>query len=489
VSGSNPFDPDTTIDGSTFGSLMYEVTVHPRAAQSLRTIAGPDAGHHYEERLAAARRILHGRSVWQVNSTSEGGGVAELLQSCLGYLVADGIDARWLVIDGDPGFFGITKRIHNRLHGVLGDGGPLGDEERRHYDDVTRSNAVDMGRSVRAGDIVVVHDPQPLGLVPILRSLGATVIWTCHIGADTPNALVRSAWEFLLPDARAAQAVTFTRSAYAWDGLEPERVHVLPPCIDHASPKNVAIDPDRMAAILVAAGLVSIAGHGGDATFARSEGTQARVSHTAQMTPDTPLPPDVPVVLQVSRWDALKDPLGVIRGFVDEPGITEAHLILAGPMPGAVADDPEAATVREEVHELWESLSAAHRRRVHLANLPADDVDENATVVNALQRHADVVVQKSVAEGFGLTVTEAMWKGRALVAAGVGGIRDQIEDGVSGILVDPRDLTAFGKAVEALLGDPSLAARLGAAAERRVRDRYLAPHYLGAYLKLFAELA
>jgi trehalose synthase len=468
---------------------MYEVSVHPRPARSLRTIAGAEAGRRYEQRLADARRILDGRSVWQINSTSEGGGVAELLRSCLGYLLDDGIETRWVVIDGDPEFFRITKRIHNRLHGVLGDGGPLGDPERRRYDDVTRSNAIDLRRSVRAGDVVVVHDPQPLGLVPILRSLGATVIWTCHIGADTPNALVRSAWDFLLPDARAAEAVTFTRAAYAWEGLEPGRVHVLPPCIDHASQKNVEIDPDRTAAILGAAGLVSNGGHDGEATFERSDATQARVSHTVQLTPDTPLPLDAPLVVQVSRWDALKDPLGVIRGFVDVPGIGEAHLMLAGPMPGTVADDPESATVREDVQELWASLPAGDRRRVHLANIPTDDVAENATIVNALQRHAAVVVQKSLAEGFGLTVTEAMWKERALVAAGVGGIRDQIQDGVSGLLVDPRDLTAFGNAVGSLLGDASLAAGLGAAAHRRVRDRYLAPHYLGAYLELFAELA
>ena len=468
---------------------MYEVTVHPRAAQSLRTIAGPDVGHLYERRLAAAREVLRGRSVWHVNSTSEGGGVAELLRSCLGYLADDGVDTRWIVIEGDPEFFAITKRIHNRLHGVLGDGGPLGDAERRHYDDVTRSNAADIGRSVRAGDVAVLHDPQPLGLAPILRSQGATVVWTCHIGADTPNELVRSAWSFLLADARAAHAVTFTRSAYAWDGLEPERVQVLPPCIDHGSPKNVAIDPDRTAAILGAAGLVSSSGHGGDATFVRSDGTQAHVSHVAEVTQDIPLPPDVPVVAQVSRWDALKDPLGVIRGFVEEPGITDAHLLLAGPMPGSVVDDPEAAVVLEEVHDQRERLSAAQRRRVHLANLPTEDVEENAAMVNALQRHANVVVQKSLAEGFGLTVTEAMWKRRTLVAARVGGIRDQIDDGVSGILVDPRDLTAFGNAVEAVLADPALEARLGAAAELRVRERYLAPQYLGAYLRLFAELA
>jgi len=468
---------------------MYEVTVHPRAAQSLRTIAGPDVGHLYERRLAAAREVLRGRSVWHVNSTSEGGGVAELLRSCLGYLADDGVDTRWIVIEGDPEFFAITKRIHNRLHGVLGDGGPLGDAERRHYDDVTRSNAADIGRSVRVGDVAVLHDPQPLGLAPILRSQGATVVWTCHIGADTPNELVRSAWSFLLADARAAHAVTFTRSAYAWDGLEPERVQVLPPCIDHGSPKNVAIDPDRTAAILGAAGLVASSGRGGDATFVRSDGTQARVSHVAEVTQDIPLPPDAPLVAQVSRWDALTDPLGVIRGFVEEPGITDAHLLLAGPMPGSVVDDPEAAVVLEEVHDQWERLSAAQRRRVHLANLPTEDVEENATMVNALQRHADVVVQKSLAEGFGLTVTEAMWKRRTLVAARVCGIRDQIDDGVSGILVDPRDLTAFGNAVEAVLADPALEARLGAAAELRVRERYLAPQYLGAYLRLFAELA
>jgi len=467
---------------------MHTVTVHPRAAGSLRTIAGADAGARYELCLAAAREVLEGRSVWHINSTSAGGGVAELLRSCLGYLVDDGIDTRWVVIDGDPEFFTITKRIHNRLHGVLGDGGPLGDAERRHYDDVTRSNAIDIRRSVRAGDVVVVHDPQPLGLVPVLRSIGATVIWTCHIGADTPSPLVRSAWDFLVPDARAAQAVTFARAAYAWDGLEAERVHVLPPCIDHGSPKNVAIDPERTSAILGAAGLSS-GPAGADTTFARSDGTQGRVSHRAQMTEDMVLPPDVPVVVQVSRWDALKDPLGVIRGFVDEPRISDAHLMLAGPLPGTVEDDPEADAVLAEVHELWESLPAPDRGRVHLANLPTDDPEENATIVNALQRDADVVVQKSLAEGFGLTVTEAMWKGRALVAGRVGGIRDQIEDGVSGILVDPRDLTAFGNEVGALLLDPSLASRLGAAAERRVRERYLAPEYLGAYLQLIAELA
>jgi trehalose synthase len=153
-----------------------------------------------------------------------------------------------------------------------------------------------------------------------------------------------------------------------------------------------------------------------------------------------------------------------------------------------VADDPESAEVFRELHDTWRALADADRRRVHLANIPTHDVDENATVVNALQRRADVVVQKSLAEGFGLTVTEAMWKARPVVAGRVGGIQDQITDRSDGLLVDPRDLTAFGNAVEVVLADPSLASFLGAAAEERVRERYLTPHYLGSYLRLFAEL-
>jgi trehalose synthase len=206
------------------------------------------------------------------------------------------------------------------------------------------------------------------------------------------------------------------------------------------------------------------------------------------MTEDEPVPPDAPVVVQVSRWDALKDPIGVLRGFVEEPGLDAAHLILAGPAPNSVADDPEAVDVLREVTEVRSGLADADRRRVHLANLPTQDVDENAVIVNALQRRADVIVQKSLAEGFGLTVTEAMWKARPVVAGRVGGIQDQIDDGVSGILVDPRDLTAFGNAVEILVSDATMAEGLGAAARHRVRERYLAPAYLGAYLELIAEL-
>jgi trehalose synthase len=452
-------------------------------------MAGEEVGRRYDRTVRRARRVLAGRTVWHVNSTAEGGGVAELLRSSLGYLPDDGIVTRWLVVEGDPEFFRITKRIHNRLHGVLGDGGPLGEGERRRYDLVTRANAAEASELVAAGDVVIVHDPQPLGLVPALRSIGATVIWTCHVGIDRPNDLVRSAVDFLSRDARSVHAATFTRRAYVWDELDDERIRIIPPCIDARSLKNVMLERDRRDAILARAGVFGPAAPDHAATFPRHDGTLATISRTAQMIEDAPAPSSAPLVVQVSRWDALKDPLGAMRGFVEEPGLDDAHLILAGPAPNSVADDPEAAEVLHEVRAHREALAAADRGRVHLANLPTEDVEENAVIVNALQRRADVIVQKSLAEGFGLTVTEAMWKGRPVVAGRVGGIQDQIDDGSNGILVDPRDLTGFGNAVALVLEDASLAEGLGAAAERTVRERYLVPTYLGAYLDLIAELS
>jgi trehalose synthase len=195
-------------------------------------------------------------------------------------------------------------------------------------------------------------------------------------------------------------------------------------------------------------------------------------------------------VLQVSRWDALKDPHGVIIGFAEHIApCTDAHLVYAGPAVAAVSDDPEGAAVFKHAHEQWIALPERLRARIHLVLLPMDDPEENAAMVNALQRSADVVVQKSLAEGFGLTVAEAMWKSRPVVASRLGGIQDQIEDGVSGLLLDdPRDLPAFGHAVNGLLNDATAAAAMGSAATERVRGHFLAPHSLLAYFDLLCEL-
>jgi trehalose synthase len=194
----------------------------------------------------------------------------------------------------------------------------------------------------------------------------------------------------------------------------------------------------------------------------------------------------VPVVMQVSRWDLLKDPLGVLGAFAGHvPGRYAAHLLLVGPSTVAVADDPEGAQVLDAVRTAWHELPAKVRRRVHLCSLPMDDVEENAAIVNALQRHATVVVQKSLAEGFGLTVAEAMWKQRPVVASRIGGIRDQIEDGRSGhLLPDPRDLGQAGAAIAELLADGDQARAMGIAAHLRVREQFLGPSHLGRYFEV-----
>jgi trehalose synthase len=193
----------------------------------------------------------------------------------------------------------------------------------------------------------------------------------------------------------------------------------------------------------------------------------------------------------VSRWDWLKDMAGVLTAFVtmaaDGPG--DAHLMLVGPDVSGVDDDPEGAVVFAECRALWSSLPDGVRRRVHLASIPMDDVDENAIIINALQRHAYMVVQKSLAEGFGLTVTEAMWKARPVIASRVGGIQDQIVDGRDGVLIDPYDLDAAAEAMVRLLDDPALANRLGHAARARVQDHFLGDRHLSQYVELFARLS
>ena len=194
-------------------------------------------------------------------------------------------------------------------------------------------------------------------------------------------------------------------------------------------------------------------------------------------------------MVQVSRWDRLKDMPGVILGFAGAPVPDDVHLMLVGPDVAGVADDPESADVLAECRATWQRLPSRLRERVHLASVPMADPEENARIVNAIQRHASVVCQKSLAEGFGLTVTEAMWKARPVVATAVGGIQDQVHDGEDGLLIkDPHDLRALGDAVARLITDPALAHRLGEAAHRTVRSRFLGDRHLEQYAELLVSV-
>ncbi len=440
--------------------------------------------------IADARQRFEGRTIWNVNSTAKSGGVAEMLNTLLPYARGVGVDTRWLVISGDDEFFRITKRIHNRLHDAPGDGKGLTDDDRRHYEEVLRDQAEQLLRRFRKGDVVILHDPQTAGLIPALVDAGLCVVWRCHVGLDTPNDDARQTWNFLLPYVKRAARCIFSRRAFAWEGIDEDRIIVVMPSIDPFSPKNYEMDPETFHAILVSAGIADDGDATEPATYTRVDGTPARIEHRAALVESSRIGAETALLLQVSRWDRLKDPIGVLEGFADGviPGCN-AHLVLAGPSMAEVADDPEGAEVYGQVKSAWEALPEDARARVHLVCLPMDDDQENAVMVNALQRRASVVVQKSLAEGFGLTVAEAMWKARPVVASRIGGIQDQIEDGVSGILLDdPTDRRAFASAVCGLFADPDRAQRIGEAAKARVTQDFLGSRHLAQYVEICAQL-
>jgi trehalose synthase len=374
---------------------------------------------------------------------------------------------------GNPDFLRITKRIHNNLHESKGDGGPLGPEEREIYEAALAEAADELVQLVQPGDIVYIHDPQPAGLVPRVVASDVRVIWRCHIGVDRPGELSRAAWDFMRPYVTDADAYVFSRERFVWEGLDKERVWIVPPSIDAFSPKNQDLDPEAVRAIIATIGLQD-PDDVGPALFRRFDGSEARVTRRADLIQDGPVPEGAPLVTQISRWDRLKDPVGVLRSFAEYMEAGGSHLLLAGPSVAGVSDDPEGAEVLADVTSHRDQLPAEKRARVHLASLPTADSEENAAMVNAIQRRSDVVVQKSLAEGFGLTVAEAMWKSRPMVASRVGGIQDQIEDGVSGVLIDdPADLEAVARAVDGFISDPERAAGFGRAAHQRVLDDFL----------------
>ena len=470
---------------------MRTVDVAPIDLDRLHHLIGPERWLRLQRAAEAAAAGFAGRVLWHVNATATGGGVAEMLQILLAYARGAGIDARWLVLDCQGPFFAVTKRLHNLLHGSPGDGGPMGQEERARYEQGLLPNAQDLVGRLRPGDVVQLHDPQTAGLIPHLTDRGVTVLWRSHIGCDTANEHTALGWAFLEPYLAGAEAVIVSRPVYTPPSTPPERVVVVHPSIDPFAAKNAPIPKGDVERTLVRAGLRQGMDDGLEIRFPRRYGgTDVLRRHTGAVVAGDPLPRDVPYALQVSRWDRLKDMPGVMRAFIDCADIPpEAHLVLVGPAVEGVSDDPEGAEVLEECVQLWRGLAPADRHRVHLAALPMDDVDENAHIVNAAQRAAAVVVQKSLQEGFGLTVTEAMWKSRPVIASAVGGIQDQIEDGVSGLLVaDPTDLGTAGRLMATVLSDDALAARLGAGARERVFQEFLPDRHLLQYEELLASM-
>jgi trehalose synthase len=450
--------------------------------------------------------LLRGRKVWMVNSTAQGGGVAEMLPKIIRLMSDLGLQAKWAVLETSrKEFFVLTKRIHNLLHGV---GDPrLGPEDRALYDAVSWETADALRSHVAPNDLLIVHDPQPLGAGAILKKeLGLATVWRCHVGLDEDTPATAAAWEFLRPYAVAYDRAIFTSPEYVPHYLA-KRSSIMTPGIDPAGWKNRELSQHKLVGILVNSGLLR-AVHpvltppwdhpalrlGADGTFAPSDSVH-----------------DVgfgyrPTVLQVSRWDRLKGWLPLLRGFARlkhragqvDPGKDARHrrrleivrLVLAGPDPSSIQDDPKATEVLEELRAEYLGLSPELQADVAILALPMASRKENALMVNVLQRCASLVVQNSLQEGFGLTAAEAMWKRAPVLGTRACGLRIQIRDGLEGrINAEPENPEAIAAVMDEMLRARDARERWGSAAQRRVYDEFLIFAQVRRWLEVFASCA
>jgi trehalose synthase len=441
-------------------------------------------------------RLETGR-VWMLNSTDRGGGVAEMMPRVCSLLADVGVHTRWIVLEpDDPGFFPLTKRLHNALHGES-PGVGLG-EGRTLYERVSAEAAENL-HHVRADDVLVVHDPQPAGVgAYVCAEHRPKLVWRCHIGIPEQNEHTRAGWDFLERYLGSYERLLFSSSAYVpheWADRSGE-VH---PGIDPLSHKNRTLRPYKLVGVLDAAGLVD--GPPVPA-WARFHAPVQRYVDGAWEA--TPIPKLLyrPFVLEISRFDRLKGFQHLIPAFVDlvrgcgeralhvhadatrvQSELDRLLLVLAGPDPAGVSDDPEAAEVLDELCAQHAALPVELRERVHLLRLPMVDRKENALIVNALQRQAAVVVQNSIREGFGLTVAEALWKATPLVASNVGGISVQVRNGTDGLLVDdPRDHVEISRALLRMIASPLEAESMARSGHRRVREHFLMLSQVRAWL-------
>jgi trehalose synthase len=453
------------------------IVVTTIAPQRLTHLIGRSRLDELVQAAEQARMALRGGRVWNISATSIGGGVAEMLHTLVGYSRGCGVDTQWVVIDGNEPFFKITKRLHNRLHGAVGDTGGLERSEADHYATVMDENAAALANRVNAGDVVVLHDPQTVGLAEPLAKRGARVVWRCHIGTERRNAYTEEGWRFIEGYLRFCCTLVFSHVGFVPRFLAGADVAVIAPSIDPYTAKNRRLDSAQIQKLLVRVGLFDDDSASGGSVGAVLGGAG-------------PISTDDRVVVQVSRWDHLKDMQGVLEAFAGMTmGQDDLRLALVGPAVSAVSDDPEGAKVLDECLSCWENLSPKKRSAIRLITLPMDDLEINALMVNAIQRHATAVVQKSLEEGFGLTVAEAMWKSRPVVASAVGGIVDQVTPGTGVLLSDPSDLDAFAKTLADLLVRPQEMAAMGRRARKRIRSNFLSDRHLVDFARLVEHVA
>ncbi|MGE0066745.1 MAG: glycosyltransferase [Solirubrobacterales bacterium] len=411
--------------------MLQEVALGQKSLTDYTHIVGKET----TERIRELAEPLKGKRVLHVSATAFGGGVSEILYTIVPLMRDVGLDAHWHVIFGKEEFFNATKLLHNSLQG---DPATLSDEQWKIFDEINQINAEGLRGE---WDAVIVHDPQPIGLHKGAKEKGKRWIWRCHIDLSTPNP---APIERLLPLIEEYDASVWHLPTYVPPAMGAARagVNIIPPAIDPLSPKNMAFSPEDAAFVCKQFGI------------------------------------DVerPLITQVSRFDPWKDPIGVIDAYREvREQVPEVQLAMVGSM---ASDDPEG---REYFQKTFEYADADPDIKI-LSNLN----NVGAIEVNAFQSQSDVCLQKSIREGFGLTVTEALWKGRPTVAGNVGGIPLQISDGETGYLVDSPQECAQ-RCLE-ILGDPELGKRLGRAGKEHARKEFLSPRLLRDWLGLLTDL-
>jgi trehalose synthase len=392
-------------------------------------VAGTDVIEHLRQ-LAA---LLKGKKVVHVNSTQEGGGVAEILGKLVPLMQQLGIDTTWEIIHGNEDFFACTKGMHNALQGNAID---IPEALLKVYEKTNAQNAERLREQLEGADIVFIHDPQPAPLLQLCPNRTGKWIWRCHIDISHPH---RPVWKYLQRFIQDYNASIFSLADFAQP--LPHEIFVVPPSIDPLSEKNIDLGDNEVSTVYEEFGLDL----------------------------------ERPIILQVSRFDRFKDPLGVIHAFqMAKKYIPSLQLVLAG---GGASDDPEGEAVLGEVR-----VAAADHSDIHVLELPPD-ADRT---INAFQRGADIVVQKSLREGFGLTVTEAMWKGKPVIGGDAGGIRLQVINHHTGFLVNTPEGAALR--IRYLLSHPDRLRAMGDTGREFVRENFLITRHLRDYLALMVAL-
>ncbi len=447
---------------------------------------------------------LKGCTIWMINSTATGGGVAEMLPSQMRIMRSIGVKIEWMVIEASElAFFNLTKRIHNAIHGS-GDG-IFTDEDRAIFEKVNAQNADKAIAAIQDGDLVVIHDPQPMPLAAMIKKKrNVKTIWRCHIGLEEQNETTKGVWSFLSNYFESYDHFVFSLPSYVPDELK-NKTSIIPPAIDPLSHKNRALHTDKCISILLQSGIVNgrepllYGFYKHQARRVMPDGSFNSVNHNSNL--------DLiyrPTITEISRWDRLKGFKELMDAFIMMKRDNEAsqdtssvsykrikatRLILGGPDPAFVSDDPEGEEVLNELIEQYKSIDPKLQDDIAIVLLPLDNTKENALIVNALQRFSNIVVQNSIQEGFGLTATEAMWKQRPVLVSGAAGLRFQVQHDINGkINEDPTDIPRLANTLKSMLNNPKERDKWGVNGQLRVIENFTLFSQIRSWLATLAKV-